>query len=738
MCKRVTAVPFGFAVVLFFSSLAVGQQDVDPYRHYVQHSRDFQRVHQDRQWALQAFPSWTYMPWTYRWTIGFDDAAGRWSREHGYNGGFVDRDDIGTAGSPRGRLQWLEKFRLPFYMDHAAGKGLLHLFDGGEVKPHLDALHSTGIRTVPMNQQTLTQLRDRMRKHITAVRDSPQRVAYALDDEASWGHFVHPTMWQITDDPAAYQDWLTEIYGEANAPKRTEWISYDTLLPHLRETSIAEFDASPLMDQWTFNDSWWSNQIGELIQYSNTLDPATPCGLVGGQMPSPFGGYDYAKLMRKVQFIESYNLGSSQAIIRSLNPENGLPAVTTHFHRSVDDTIWQTWYYLAHGNRGFIGWVDGWFDGETPKPWHREVAPSYREAGDTIGPLLAGSRWQHDRVAIYYSHASTQLGWILDAEAHGKTWRNRNNDHRLSSAANVRKAWENMLRDSGLQYDFISYVDAIQQGIPDEYDVLILPACLALSDAEADAIRAFCKRGGTVIADYLPGMWDQHGTGRSEGGALDDMFGIEQPSSLAAKSIFGESLWVEVDQDANYSYKTATDFLTNKNTCQVDESGFHRAIRDFPTGQTARFGEGQAWLMNLSPQWYNAYREQGMQTAAKRDRFMQPIFDAGVRPWVRIADESEQTFGYEITYWRIPTDDGQPPRTLLFVCFNPDVSGNSQGGGNSVGLKSSELEITLQFATAVTQVRNERTGTMFQNGRRVTVPWKQNEAVVLSLQTNAK
>ena len=59
-------------------------------------------------------------------------------------------------------------------------------------------------------------------------------------------------------------------------------------------------------------------------------------------MPSAFGGYDYAKLMRKVQFIESYNLGSSQAIIRSFNPHNALPAVTSHFHKSADDTIWQT------------------------------------------------------------------------------------------------------------------------------------------------------------------------------------------------------------------------------------------------------------------------------------------------------------------------------------------------------------------------------------------------------------
>ena len=111
------------------------------------------------------------------------------------------------------------------------------------------------------------------------------------------------------------------------------------------------------------------------MEYANSVDPATPCGFVGGQAPNAFGGYDYAKVMRKVQFIEAYNIGSSQAIIRSFNPHNALPTVTTHFHKSVDDTIWQTWYYLAHGNRGFIGWVEGWFDGQDAQALARRRSP---------------------------------------------------------------------------------------------------------------------------------------------------------------------------------------------------------------------------------------------------------------------------------------------------------------------------------------------------------------------------
>jgi hypothetical protein len=589
---------FAASVLLVFS--AAPAFGADPYEEYLRTSEDFRRVKQEKSWLYKAFPSWTYMPWTYQWSIGYTEESGRWSVEHGYNGAFVDRDDIAAEGKPNGRLRWIDQFKLRFYVDHAADKGLLHLWDGDAVKPHLDELHGTGIRPVPVNEATKEKLQAHLRKNIGAVKSSPHRAAYALDDELSWGHFIHPTMWRITDDEAAYPKWLSQIYG-ADAPHREGWVSYEDIRKKLADWSISEFDASPLMDQWTFNDSLWLNYLGGLVEYANELDPATPCGFVGGQAPSAFGGYDYAKLMRKVQFIESYNIGSSQAIIRSFNPRNGIPAVTSMFHKSVEDDIWQTWYYLAHGNRGHIGWVENWFDGETPKPWHKEVAATYLEAGRKIGPLMAGAEWLHDGVAIYYSHASIQLGWILDAEAHGKTWVNRNDDARLSSSSHVRHAWENMLRDSGVQYSYLDYVGLVQSGVPKEYKVLILPACLCLSDAEARQIEAFCKAGGTVIADYLPGVWDQHGKGRAAGGVLDGMFGIAHDPALRAADIFGKSLWVEVDQDANYSWKTYEEFLTKENTSTKDASGFHKAVAALPVSHAHAFGQGKAVLMNLSP-----------------------------------------------------------------------------------------------------------------------------------------
>lgn len=706
-------------------ALALFASQADPYAHYVRTSDDFRAVKQDKAWAYQAFPSWTFMPWTANWTIGYTDAAGKWAVAHGYNGAFLDRDDASANGSPTGKRDWIDRFRLRFYVDHAAGKGDLHLWDGNKVKPHFAELHGTGVRPVPLNAELRAKLRGKLKASIAAAKPSPFRAAYALDDEPSWGHFVHPCMWRVTDDASAYPKWLAQIYGDA-ALKRDRWVGYDDIRTKLATWSVGDFDASPLLDQWTFNDATWCNFVGDLVEDSNALDPATPCGVVGGQGPSAFGGYDYARLMRKVQFIESYNLGSSQSLIRSFNPHNALPAVTSMFHKSADDDIWQTWYYLAHGNRGHIGWVEGWFDGAKPKPWHDLVAPSYLEAANKIGPLVAGAEWSHDGVAIYYSHPSIQLGWVLDAEAHGKTWTNRNADDRLSSSSHVRRAWENMLRDSGVQYNFINYVDVIRDGVPPEYKVLILPACLCLSDAEARQIAAFCARGGTVVADYLPGVWDQHGKGRRAGGALDDLFGVAHDPNIKAGDVFGDKLWVEVDQDANYSWKTYDEFLTNKNSCVRDASGFNVAVRAMPVARSRAHGKGKAVLMNLSPQWYNAYRVAGRAASLKREAFMRHITDAGVLPRVRIADASDATHGYEITYW------SKPGRAVLFLGLNPEITGDMLGGGNSAGLKTARAPVTLKFRDAVKNVRDERTGKRLGDGREFALEWKQNEAVVLS------
>ncbi len=132
------------AVLLGQGLAMAAEPGVDPYEQYVKTSKDFRPVKQDKDWLLKAYPSWLYMPWTHQWTIGYTEDSGKWSLKHGYNGAFIDWGDVSTPGSRTGRIDWINKFGLRFYVDHLAGKRELHLWDGGIPKANLDRVHGTG------------------------------------------------------------------------------------------------------------------------------------------------------------------------------------------------------------------------------------------------------------------------------------------------------------------------------------------------------------------------------------------------------------------------------------------------------------------------------------------------------------------------------------------------------------------------------------------------------------------
>ncbi len=708
---------------LLFAGPTFGRADdaPDAYQRYVENAPEFKPVKQDPAFLLGRWDTWIYMPWRYQWTIGTDAAGGEFCRDLGINGGFTDREDA--------PLGWLDRYQLRFYNDHTAGKGDLHLagaenkgnFKDFQRDPRAIRRGVNGPR--PIDAALQRRLRDVMTANINRVKSSKNRVAYALDDEPSWGAFVTPLPWRLNDDDASYRRWLISYYG-----KRIPAASYvtpDHVLAQL-DNPIGKLDFSPLLDRLSYQDSVWANLIRALVEHSNRLDPSIPCGIVGAQSPNIWGGYDYAKLSKAVQFIEAYDLGSAQEILRSFNPRNARPQVTTHFHQDklgVENDIWQSWYYFAHGNRGMIGWVDGWFDGRTPRPWLAKYKATLKELGGVQGPKLAGATWLHDGIALYYSHPSIQVSWCLDIEAHGKTWVNRGNDERLGTSHLVRKAWEYLLADAGLQYNFVAYDEVIRHGVPMEYKVLILPACYALSDIESARIKAFCELGGTVVADFACGLFDQHGKGRSSG-ALDDLFGVKHDGALTKADFFGGKLWVEANQDAGFNYAGFRE-LFDTTTCPM-RGGYAVAERGLGLPKVHKVGRGRAIYLNLSPQRYLQYREEGTASDAHRAAFLSEINPSGRPPRIVVTQAGKRPPRIETTYW------SKSGRTYIFIFTNLPVNASSTGGGGVSGPAhaASRLDVELPSKHAVV---NERNGAKLGPGTTFTFDFNGVEPVFFSI-----
>ncbi|HEX6900572.1 MAG TPA: beta-galactosidase trimerization domain-containing protein [Thermoanaerobaculia bacterium] len=665
--------------------------------------------------SARRWDTWIYMPWRYRWTIGTDEEGGRFSRAYGINGGFTDHG--------AGPLDWLERWNLRFYNDHTAGKGDLHLIPGSFGEGALR--DPRAVRPRPLDDSVRKKLEGLIDRNVQAIRRSPLRVAYALDDEASWGTFTRPAVWRVNGDDQAYERWLRDYHGGRPAPAR--WVGPDDVFPQLRRP-LREIDLSPFLDRMTYQDSVWADFVGDLVERCQRLDPETPCGLVGAQAPSLFGGYDYAKLAKKLRFVEAYDIGSAPEILRSFDRDNAVPRVTTHFHDDrlgAGHDVWLAWRRFARGDRGMIGWVDeSWFADGRPRPWLDRFRPTLRELAEVQGPKMAGARPLHDGIALYYSHPSIQVSWVLDAEAHGKTWPNRLDDHRLGTSHNVRRAWELLLADAGLRYDFLAYDEVARRGIPAEYRVLILPAVYALSDVEAWRIREFAARGGTVIADFACGLFDPYGRGRGRG-ALDDLFGIRHDGGETRADFFGGRLWVETDQDAGYGFQRWRELFGTVEP-RLDR-GYAVAERKLPVNSERRFGKGRAVYLNLSPQRYLMDRQEGTADADRRRPFLDPVRRAGIVPRLALTSRGgTPPVPLEAVYW------SKGGRTLVFVVQNVPVAGRSTGGGGAEGLAETEIPVEVRLARRATGVRDERTGRALPDGDRFPFLLKTTEALFFS------
>ena len=82
------------------------------------------------------------------------------------------------------------------------------------------------------------------------------------------------------------------------------------------------------------------------------------------------------------------------------------------------------------------------------------------------------------------------------------------------------------LVEARIPFDFVHEQDIDQEHLS-QYAVLILPNIALMSDAQAAAIRQYAERGGSVLATFQTGLFDETGSARRDF-ALGDIFGIHK------------------------------------------------------------------------------------------------------------------------------------------------------------------------------------------------------------------
>ncbi|KPK85647.1 MAG: hypothetical protein AMJ81_03185 [Phycisphaerae bacterium SM23_33] len=372
------------------------------------------------------------------------------------------------------------------------------------------------------------------------------RIEWTFTHQARLHRDTRPLYYTVADEPGianqaapfdycfsphcmqAFREWCRKRYGTL-AALNEQWGSQHRRWEDVRGATTDEIFArkednfSPWCDHKEFMDDVLVGGYALAKQYMLRHDPAGRIGMGGAQGPAAVGGWDFWKLCQVFDVLEAYYIGNNYELMRSFNPD------LIGFHASFgpgDPEKHLIWYLFIHGDRGLLVWDDKSeyvTDEGKYSPRARQARPWYQELTGGIGRLRIASKRTDDPIALYHSQANLRVHWVLEVRPSGKDWIRRDSgSERINSRYfRLRESWVKLIEDNGLQYRFLC-PPQVGKGELKAYDaktgqgfkVLILPEVLALSDGEAKAIQAFVKAGGTVIADKLPGSFDEHGKKR--------------------------------------------------------------------------------------------------------------------------------------------------------------------------------------------------------------------------------
>ncbi len=436
-------------------------------------------------------------------------------------------DPAGVAARRQAGLPWfVENIATDLYAPYhrfTPGKSVSWLFDAARARRQ----QAPDDRSVFMREPGLSD--PAWLAAITARLDgvvrsqAPDRpLFYNLGDETGIGDLS--ANWDFDLAPAslaAMRAWLRTQYADLEALNR-QWGSrfhtWDEVVPELTDDAMRRTDDN--FSAWADFKAWMDVAFAAALRRGtdavHRADPAALAAIEGAQVPG-WGGYDYGRLAGAVDVMEIYDSGNSLEIARGLNP--ALIPLRTVFETGLRATH-AAWRDLLRGGRGMIVW-DEQDDTVTPdgEPGPRGRALASLTAGlRVIAPALIASRPAPSAVAVLYSQASFRTRWMLDRRPLGAGWSDRDAERELDDNAwrAARRQMAGRLGELAVPLRWLSsgLVEggALQDGT---LQVLMLPHAIALSDAEAIEIKRFAARGGTVLADTEPGVFDQHSRRRT-------------------------------------------------------------------------------------------------------------------------------------------------------------------------------------------------------------------------------
>ncbi|MFZ4396922.1 MAG: beta-galactosidase, partial [Kiritimatiellia bacterium] len=456
-----------------------------------------------------------------------------------------------------------------------------------------------------------------------------------------------------------YRLFLKEMYGDIaalNASWGAAFASFDEV--DLSEKGDGDEKAALKAGNYP---RWYDRQAflrWNFVEYAKVqrdvmrkIDPEAAIGFEGS------GGFarsgDIDAFCREMNFWVPY-ASSADEMIRSLAPTGMVYGNWIGYDHTADGLLSKYWRMVVNGANSVWWWMwstMGGYEGFIHPdlgilPIAETMLKDTQVVRDGLGDLLMQCEMLDDGIAMLYSMPSGFAATLQECPSY--------NDYEPNH-----RAWFTIIHDQHMQFRYVSD-RMLTRGefVPDKYKVLVLAQALALGDKEAEIVRDFVRRGGTVIADLRPGVFDGHCKPR-ERGALDDLFGVTGPVRQKAVQT---AMTVDLPKD-KASLKLAWPNAIVDPGTRLDGGKAFGAAGETPVWIVREHDKGRAVLLNFSLFHFSTRKvadgltEQGSteQTPpAVWNAFRQLFSEAGVRPVIDLCQYkgARELGNVKIQRWR--------------------------------------------------------------------------------------
>ena len=347
---------------------------------------------------------------------------------------------------------------------------------------------------------------------------------YNLGDENSVSAHAIKEFCLCKECEVRFRKFLKETYGtieKVNAQYGSKFKDFS----QIKTLPLDEAAEKELLSMWldfrSFMDYSFTDWHKMLVDQIRRHDKTSAIGIEGLVYPAKsYSGFNLPHMLPNFDFCAPYFIARDIKALKYMK-ENSFKSAWYGTYEGEMSEQWvrqPPWRYLFGGLHGAFWWYAGYPGYSNASIYRMDLGflQQFTQSADEIAKmkksgiakLIMDSKLRDDGVAVHYSQACLHAANLNPDKT---TWE--------LSINNIVE----LLQSMGIGFEYLTPAE-ILAGKLKNVKVLYLPYSQAMSKEEAAVMRQFVKNGGLLIADYNPGIMDEHGKFLDDS-LLADVFG---------------------------------------------------------------------------------------------------------------------------------------------------------------------------------------------------------------------